>query len=123
MKCYKKELFNMSNKKYLRKNEFRIDYNREHYGKNEKPHPEYITARYGYKYKANFVTHSRKTSDGKLACDIDENPNKLSTDKKHTRISAPYWQNEKQFNNEKLSNFRFSNKTRKYIIKINKKKK
>lgn len=108
-------------KKYLRKNEFRIDYNPKHFGVKEKPHPAYISAKCGHKYKANSITHSRKTSDGKLTYDVFENPNKLSNNKRITRISPPYWQNEKQFGSEKLSNFRFSNKTRKQIKKYNKK--
>lgn len=108
-------------KKYLRKNEFRIDYNKDHYGKKEKPHPAYITARYGHKYKANSITHARMTGDGKPTYDVGENPNKLSKDKRSTRISQPYWQNTNQFGNEKLKNFRFSRKARYKIKKYNKK--
>lgn len=109
-------------KKYLRKNEFRIDYNKDHYGKNEKPHPAYITARCGHKYKANTITHSRKTTDGFNTYKIDENPNKSRArfDKRITRISPPFWQNENQFSKDKLKNFRFTKKTRYQIKKINK---
>ena len=39
-------------RKFLRKNEFRIDYNPAHLGKSGQKHPTYITARYGHKYKA-----------------------------------------------------------------------
>lgn len=108
-------------KKILRKNEFRLDYNPAHFGKNEEPHPAYISAKYKHKYKANSITHSRLTSDGFSTHKISENPNKLSKDKRQTRISPPFWQNEKQFSKNTLSNFRFSDKTRKYIKKINKK--
>lgn len=108
-------------KKYLRKNEFRLDYNSAHYGKNSEPHPAYITARYGHKYKANSITHSRFTTDGLATHIIDENPNKLSKDKRLTRISPPYWQNENLFGEEKLTNFKFSKRTRRKISKINKK--
>lgn len=108
-------------KKYLRKNEFRIDFNKLHYGKDQRPHPAYITAKYGHKYKANSITHARITNDGLNTYKIYENPNKLSKDKRTTRISPPFWQSEKQFGNEKLTNFRFSNKTRKQINKYNKK--
>lgn len=108
-------------KKYLRKNEFRIDNNPSHYGENKKPHPAYITAKYGHKYKANNITHSRMTTDGQPTYTLSENPNKLSKDKRNTRISPPYWQNTKQFSEEPLSNFRFSNKTRREIKKFNKK--
>lgn len=108
-------------KKYLRKNEFRIDYNIKHFGKNEKPHPAYISVRLGHKYKANLITHSRKTTDGFNTYDVHENPNKLSKDKRQTRISPPFWQNENQFSNDVLSNFVFSKKTRNEIKKINKK--
>lgn len=107
-------------KKYLRKNEFRIDYNSKHLGKDEEPHPAYITARYGHKYKANSITHSRKTNDGFYTYDIEENPNIFSKDKRRTRISPPFWQNENQFGKEKLNNFRFSKKAQKKIKKFNK---
>lgn len=108
-------------KKYLRKNEFRIDYNPKHFGKKETPHPAYISAKYGHKYKANSITHSRKTRDGFITYEVGENPNKLSKDKRRTRISPPFWQNENQFANEKLKNFRFSKQTRNKIKMFNKK--
>lgn len=108
-------------KKFLRKNEFRIDNNPKHFGKNQSPHPTYITARYKHLLKGNTITHSRRTNDGLETIRIDENPNKLSKDKRRTRISPPFWQNENQFGKTKLKNFRFSNKTRKQIKKINKK--
>lgn len=106
-------------KKYLRKNEFRIDNNPNNFGKDKKPHPAYITARHGHQYKANSITHSR-TINGNRNYLINENPNKLSKDKRKTRISAPYWQNENYFSKETLDNFRFSKKTRSQIKKINK---
>jgi hypothetical protein len=108
-------------KKYLSKNEFRMDNNPAHFGVDKKPHPAYITARYRHMYKANCITHARFTSKGEATHMIGENPNKLSKDKKPVRITQPFWQNEKQFSKEKLTNFRFSNETRKQIRKINKK--
>ena len=108
-------------KKYLTKNEFRLDLNPNHFGKNTKPHPTYISARRNHMYRANSITHARFTTDGKKTFDILENPNKLSSDKRNVRVSPPYWQNDKQFSNYKLTNYRFSNKTRKKIKKINKK--
>lgn len=108
-------------KKYLRKNEFRMDNNPKHFGVKKEPHPAFITARRGHMYKANTITHSRKTNDGCETFKISENPDKLSEDKRKTRISPPFWQKEEQFSKEKLSNFRFSNKTLKEIKKINKK--
>lgn len=108
-------------KKYLRKNEFRIDLNPEHFGEDKKPHPAYITARYGHKYKGNSITHSRFTNDGLSTHIISENPNKLSKDKRKTRISSPYWQSDKLFSENKLDNFIFSKATKKEIRKINKK--
>ena len=106
-------------KKYLRKNEFRFDLNSKNFNKHGNPHPAYISARYGHKYKANAITHARK-SNGYDNYDIFENPNKLSKDKRQTRLSPPYWQNINLFSN-KLENYHFSNKTRKHIRKINKK--
>lgn len=108
-------------KKYLKKNEFRFDNNPKHFGKDKKPHPAYITARYGHEYKANSITHARFTTDGIPTEKISENPDKTSKDKRQTRISPPYWQSKNLFGDEKLTNFRFSNKTKKEIRKINKK--
>ena len=109
------------NKKYLRKNEFRMDNNPKHFGTKKRPHPAYITARYGHMYKANIVTHSKMTTDGHSTYELSENPDKLSKDKnRKTRISPPFWQNEKHFGSEKLANFRFSNRTRKQIQRYNK---
>jgi len=107
-------------KKYLRKNEFRLDLNSEHYNKNERPHPAYITARYGHKYKANSITHSR-TIKGVKNYDIFENPNQNSRDKRITRISPPFWQNENLFGSERMKDFKFSKQTRRKIKKFNKK--
>lgn len=110
-------------KKYLRKNEFRIDNNPKHYGDKKEPHPAYITARYGHNYKANIITHSRKTKDGLDTYPVPENPNKKSQDNRTTRISPPFWQKDTLFSENTLSNFRFSKKTRKQISKYNKKHK
>ena len=108
------------NKKYLRKNEFRIDLNPEHRGSNGEPHPAYITARIGRKFKANTVTHARIVN-GVETLALDENPNKQSKDTRKSRISPPFWQGEKQFSKQKLPNFRFSNRSRKKIRKYNNK--
>lgn len=107
-------------KKTLTKNEFRMDNNPSHFGKENQPHPAYISKRKKHMLFANTITHSR-ISNGVSNFDIAENPNKKSKDKRQTRISPPFWQNEKQFSTEKLKHFRFSNKTRKQIKKINKK--
>ena len=108
------------NKKYLRKNEFRMDNNPLHFGEQKQPHPAYISARKGHKYKANTITHS-KYINGRETLDVGENPNKESKDKRKTRLSPPFWQSEKQFSIEKLPNYRFSKKSKKKIRKYNKK--
>ena len=108
-------------KKYLRKNEFRMDINPQHFGAEKQPHPTYISARYGHKFKGNTITHSKFTTDGKETFDIHENPDKTSKDKRKTRISPPFWQSDKLFSDNKLDNFRFSNNTRARVKKINKK--
>ena len=110
-------------KKYLRKNEFRFDNNPEHFGESGEPHPAYITARYGHKYKANGITHSRKTTQGEDTYWIPENPNKKKgkTDKRKVRITQPYWQKDILFSDEILDNYSFSKKTRAIIKKYNKK--
>lgn len=107
-------------KKYLRKNEFRFNLNSEHFGKEKQPHPAYITARYGHKYRANSITHSR-TVNGVKNLDIYENPNLRSKDKRFTRVSSPYWQSDKQFSEDTIPYFRFSKKARRKISKYNKK--
>lgn len=98
-----------------------MDNNPDHFGKEGRPHPAYITARYGHKYKANTITHSKFTSNDCVTIYIGENPNKLSKDKRITRVSQPFWQKEELFGDKKLTNFRFSKETRKKIKKINKK--
>lgn len=108
-------------KKFLRKNEFRMDNNPKHFGKEGKPHPAYISGKRKHLFRANSITHSKITTEGKENFTIEENPDKLSKDKRKTRISQPFWQHQNLFGKEKLSNFRFSNKTRKQIKKINKK--
>ncbi len=109
-------------KKYLRKNEFRMDNNPKHFGIKKQPHPAYITARYGHLYKANTITHSQETSTGQKTFDVFENPDKLSKDKnRKTRISPPFWQKDTLFSDNTLSNFRFSKKSKKRIKKYNKK--
>ena len=107
-------------KKYLRKNEFRIDLNPLHKNPSGDNHPAYISAKHGHKYKANTITHS-KTINGIETLPVGENPNKLSKDKRPSMISPPFWQSENQFGKEKLPNFRFSNKSKKKIKKYNKK--
>jgi len=115
----------MGNKKFLTKNEFRLDYNKDHYGKNEEPHPAYITGRIGHKFLANSITHARKTNDGFDTKDVGENPNKAKAkwDNRKSRISPPFWQKDNLFSDYKLSNYRFSNNTRKRIHRYNKKNK
>ena len=71
----------------------------------------------------NSVTHARYANN-LLAKDFGENPNKtnkLYKDLRKIRLSQPYWQSVNQFSKEKLTNFRFSNYTRKKIRNYNKK--
>ena len=39
-----------------------MDNNPAHYGKDKKPHPAYITVRFGHRYRANSITHSRSVN-------------------------------------------------------------
>ena len=107
-------------KKYLRKSEFRMDLNPLHKNPKGENHPAYITAKYGHKYKANTITHA-KIIDNENTLKLDKNPNISSKDKRQSRLSPPFWQSEKQFSKEKLSNFRFSKQEKKKIRKYNKK--
>ena len=79
-------------KKYLRKNEIRRDLNPAHFNKYGRPHEAIITARYKHKLKANTKTHS-KYVNGVETLDLEPN----SSNKRHRRISPPFWQNENQF--------------------------
>ena len=110
-------------KKFLTKNEFRIDLNPSHMGKDKVAHPAYITGRKGHKFYANGTTHSTYTKYGEPTYDFGENPNKnnAQTDKRKSRITLPFWQSDKLFSKDKLNNYRYSNKTRREIKKFNKK--
>ena len=107
-------------KKYLRKSEFRMDLNPLHKNSKGENHPAYISARHGHRYKANTVTHA-ESIDNINTLNLDRNPNMKSKDKRQSRLSPPFWQSEKQFGKEKLSNFRFSKQEKKKIRKYNKK--
>ena len=106
-------------KKYLRKNEFRLDLNEKHFNSNKGPHPAYITARQGHRYKANTITHS-KNIKGVYSLAIN-NPNFNKKDKRQTYLSPPFWQSDKLFTNYTLKNFRVTKETKKKIKKYNKK--
>lgn len=107
-------------KKYLGKSEFRMDLNPLHKNPEGENHPAYISAKHGHKYKANTITHA-EIIDNETTLKLDKNPNFLSKDKRQSRLSPPFWQSEKQFGKEKLSNFRFSKQEKKKIRKYNKK--
>lgn len=107
-------------KKILTKNEFRIDLNPAHQGDKKEQHPAYITARKGHKYYANSITHA-EVVNGIATLDVGENPNKKSKDKRKSRVSPPFWQNDKQFSAETLPNFRFSKESKRKIKKYNNK--
>ena len=109
----------MRKRKVLSKNEFRIDLNKKHQGKNRKPHPAYISAKCGNKVKANNITHSKYTR-GRKNLSLSENPNLNSKDKRQTHITPPYWQNSNMFS-KKLNNFKFSNRARRKISRYNRK--
>ena len=106
-------------KKYLQKKEFRFDNNPNHFGEDKKPHPAFISARYGHKYRANTITHS-KTINGIESLPI-KNPEINSKDKRQSYLSPPFWQGDGLFDKYTLSNFRFTKETKKKIKKHNKK--
>ena len=80
-------------KKYLRKNEIRLDLNPKHLNRFGYPHDAVITAKKGHKMKGNTRTHSEYV-DGILSLDLEPH---LSKNVRHKRISPPFWQSEKQF--------------------------
>ena len=75
-------------KKYLRKNEIRVDLNPNQFNKHGKPHKAIISAKYRHKLKANTITHARYVN-GVETYNLNDNEFK--------RISPPFWQNENQF--------------------------
>ena len=79
-------------KKFLRKNEIRKDLNPDHANKFGAMHDAVITAKKGHKLKANTKTHSEYVGGIKT---LDLEPYSKKT--KHSRISPPFWQSEKQF--------------------------
>lgn len=84
-------------KKYLRKNEIRVDLNPEHLNRFGYPHNAIITAKKGHKYKANTKTHSIYVN-GQLCLDLEPH---LPENVNHKRISPPFWQSERQFGEKK----------------------
>lgn len=102
-------------KKYLRKNEIRVDLNPEHLNRFGYPHDALITARKGHKYKANTRTHS-KYVNGIKSLDLEPH---LPDDVPHKRISPPFWQNEKLFSSYKKG--KIPKKVRRKVVKYNKK--
>ena len=101
-------------KKYLRKNEIRVDLNPYHRNKYGFSHDAIITAKYGHKYKANTKTHAEYVN-GVKSLDLEPNLPKYV---KHQRLSPPFWQNEKQFG---IRKGKASRKLRRKLVKYNKK--
>lgn len=101
-------------KKYLLKNEIRVDLNPEHLNRFGYPHDVIITARKGHKFKANIKTHPEYVN-GVKCLDLELF---LSDNVKHKRISQSFWQNENQFGDKKGKD---PKKLRAKIKKYNKK--
>ena len=109
--------------KYLRKNEFRDYENPKYLSKSGKPHPAYITVKHKRKLRANVITHS-SSFFGEETIQLKENPNRnenKSVDIRQTRLSKPFWDNEKNFSKTKKKGWRLSKKDKKSIKKWNKK--
>lgn len=107
----------MSKKKYLSKNEIRIDKNSNHFNKYGKPHKAVITAKNGHNFKANTLTHA-KYVHGEITYDLDK---KEINDKNHTRISPPFWQKDTLFSKETYG--KIPKKYRSKVIRFNRKHK
>ena len=102
-------------KKFLRKNEARLDLNPKHVNIYGYPHKAVISAKQGHKFKANTQTHAEYVNGIKT---LDLEPH-LPKNVKHKRISPPFWQNENQFG-EKIPNSRVNKNTFRKIQKYNK---
>lgn len=98
----------------MRKNEIRRDLNPEHFNRYGYGHDAYISAKKGHKLKANTKTHS-KYINGVQCLDLEP----LSNNNKHSYLSPPFWQNEKQFG--KKQNKKVPKRTFRKLQKYNKK--
>ncbi len=87
-------MINISNKKYLKKNEFRISTHPDVISPRGDTHVVYVSAKRGHKAKVNVITHA-KTFFGEPTVEMYLNPNRVnsnkSKNKKPSRFSVPRW--------------------------------
>ena len=116
----------MSNKKYLRKNEFRYDSNPAVKNPRGQGHMAYVSVRQGHKAKINIITHA-KTFFGEPTMELRENPNRSKPSKRPSRFSVPIWEKDKYLKEKPNETWRLSkldrSEIRKFNVKYRKKKK
>lgn len=110
----------MSNKKYLRKNEFRYNTNPNVQTPWGEGHTAYVTARRGKQYKINIITHS-KTFYGKPTVEMNKNPDLSKPSTRKSRFSVPVWENDTYLKTKPKGYWRMSKQDKIKIKKFNKK--
>lgn len=110
----------ISQKKYLRKNNFYYNTNPKIKNPQGEGHMFYGSAKHGHRVKGNIITHG-KTFFGKSTYPLSKNPNRESTDKRPSRYSIPYWEKDKYLVKPDKGYWKMSKADRIAIKKTNKK--
>ena len=112
--CY--EVKNISNKKYLRKNEFRISTHPDVISTRGDTHVVYVSAKQGHNAKVNVITHS-STFFGEPTEPLYKNPDITSKDPRLSRFSVPRWHNDNTIKEKPKKGFWRLHKVDKIAIK------
>lgn len=107
----------MSNK-YLRKNEFRYDKNPKFRNKKGRGHTVFVSVTYGDRSKVNAITHAKKFNR-KRTKKLEKNPEVKSNYPNTSRISAPFWEDNKYLKEKARGIWRFSKRDKTTIKKMN----
>lgn len=115
----------MSNKKYLRKNEFRYNISPNVQRRDGRGHVAYLSAKKGHKAKINVITHSDRffnepTQPLSKNPEIQRDGNRAK-DKRTSRFSVPVWENDKYLQEKPRGIWHMSKEDRIKIKKFNKK--
>lgn len=106
--------------KYLRKNEFRYDTNPKYKNKKGKGHTVYVSVQHGDRSKVNAITHG-KNFNLKRTKVLSKNPEVGSKYKNQSRVSMPFWEENKYIQNKAKGIWRFCKEDRVKIKKMNRK--
>ena len=104
--------------KYLRKNEFRYDTNPKYKNKKGRGHTVYVSVKCGDKSKVNAITHTKKFGHKRTKA-LSQNPEVGSKYKNQSRVSMPFWEENKYIQNKAKGIWRFCKEDRVKIKKMN----